>query len=58
MVESDSITLIMLENKISFIPQKSLDICCEFGHADDAYAWRKSTKEGDKDKDFLLQLRK
>ena len=55
MVESDSITLIMLENKISFIPQKSLDICCEFGRADDAYAnaWRKSTKEGDIDKDFL-----
>ena len=35
-----------------------LGICCEFGRGDDANAWRKSTKEADKDKDFLLQLTK
>ena len=40
-----------------FLPL-SPDICREFGHGDDANAWRKSTKEADKDKDFLLQLTK
>ena len=36
----------------------ALCICREFGHGDDANTWRKSTKEADKDKDFLLQLTK
>ena len=31
---------------------------CEFGCRDDAKAWRKSTKEADKHKNFLLQFRK
>ena len=31
--------------------------CREFGRCDDANAWRKSTKEADKDKIFLLQFR-
>ena len=30
----------------------------EFGCCDDAKAWRKSTKEADKHKNFLLQFRK
>ena len=30
----------------------------EFGCRDDANAWRKSTKEADKHKKFLLQFRK
>ena len=30
----------------------------EFGCRDDANAWRKSTKEADKHKNFLLQFRK
>ena len=30
----------------------------EFGCRDDAKAWRKSTKEADKHKNFLLQFRK
>ena len=30
----------------------------EFGCRDDANVWRKSTKEADKDKKFLLQFRK
>ena len=34
------------------------DICHEFVCSDEANAWRKSTKEADKDKYFLLQLRK
>ena len=32
--------------------------CCEFGHHGDTNVWRKSTKEADKDKKFLLQFRK
>ena len=37
---------------------RSLDIWHEFGCGDNANAWWKSTKDEDKDKDFLLQLRK
>ena len=36
----------------------ALVICREFSHGEDAKARRKSTKEADKDEDFLLQLRK
>ena len=31
---------------------------CEFDCFDDANAWRKSTREADKHKNFLLQFRK
>ena len=36
----------------------ALVISCEFGSGDDANAWRKSSKEADNKKEFLLQLRK
>ena len=36
----------------------TLVTCPEFGHCDDANTWRKSTKEADKDKNFLMQFRK
>ena len=43
---------------LSYVYQRTLDICREFSCGDEANAWRKSRKEADKDKDFLLQLRK
>ena len=35
------------------LDKRVLDICHEFGHGDDANAWRKSNKEADKDKFFI-----
>ena len=32
--------------------------CCEFGHGDDANAWRKSTKEAEKRKKIAIQKEK